>query len=359
MVRSRKVIISSLHELYRELLEAVGILDDNALAVAGVHELIHELERANRMLGIVEEIPSPEIVTEWIEAAAAQVGIEVMPEREVLMPVNYEGNPQVASMIDDSPVAIPLPGRLLVENQLAVADIPVGILLNKYAGDLDVRITANESERQESSSPIKTRGGTHIQKAELPGTAATKLEVDTLRLKPIHHYAREEGVMKLPVFSTETDGEEVILRAPLEKTNRGRNPNSRFFVRGVLHSHPGRIVVGAIVTLALITVIPLGITAAVLLMVARGHEDQYPWVGPWMLAFPLSVFALGVFYWWLGYPCRCRICTHRLFTPQRFLKNIKAHHLPGIGYIIPLIFHLLIFRWFRCTHCGTPVRLKR
>lgn len=356
MARSRKVIISSLHELYIELLEAAGILDDQALAVAGVHELISELDRANRMLRIVEEIPSPEIVADWIESAAAQIGLEVLPEREALMPVNYEGNPQVAAMLQDAPVAMPLPGRLLVENQLAVGDIPVGILLTKYAGDLEVRITANENEKTSSASRV--RGGNHIQKAEFSNAPATKLEVDTTRLRPTHELARN-GVMKLPVFSTEADGAEAILRAPLEKTNRGRSPHSRFFVRGVLHSHPGRIYSGAVVTLTLLIAIPLGITAAALLMLSQQHPADYTWVKPWFIAFPLSVFLMGALYWWLGYPCRCRICTHRLFTPQRFLKNDKAHHVPGLGYIIPLIFQLLIFHWFRCTHCGTPVRLKK
>jgi hypothetical protein len=29
-----------------------------------------------------------------------------------------------------------------------------------------------------------------------------------------------------------------------------------------------------------------------------------------------------------------------------------------IGYIFPLCVHIILFRWFRCTHCGTPIRLK-
>ena len=54
----------------------------------------------------------------------------------------------------------------------------------------------------------------------------------------------------------------------------------------------------------------------------------------------------------------CLICWQKLFIHRSHLKNAKAHHLPVLGYILPLCFHLLVFRWFRCTHCGTPVRLK-
>lgn len=355
MVHSRTTIISNLHELYVELLEAAGILDDRALAMAGVDELVEELERANNMLRIVEEIPSPAIVADWIEAAAARTGIEAMPEREVVMPVNYEGNTQVDAMLKAAPLAIPLPGRLLVENKLAVADIPAGILLSKYSGDLDVRIAANESERPAAS---RQRSAGYIQKAEFAHAQVSKLEVDTSRLKPTHHFSNA-GVVKLPVFSTEDDGEHAILRAPLEKTNRGRDPRSRRFIRGVLHSHPGRIYAGAVITLVLIAAVPLGITAAVLLMLSQQNPEDFPWVQSWFLAFPAAVFVMGLLFFLFSYPCRCRICTHRLFTPQRFLKNNKAHHVPGLGYIIPLCFQLLTFHWFRCTHCGTPVRLKR
>ncbi len=49
------------------------------------------------------------------------------------MPVNYEQNPQVVSMLASAPFAIPLPARTLVENQLGVADIPAAILLNRYS----------------------------------------------------------------------------------------------------------------------------------------------------------------------------------------------------------------------------------
>jgi hypothetical protein len=32
--------------------------------------------------------------------------------------------------------------------------------------------------------------------------------------------------------------------------------------------------------------------------------------------------------------------------------------VPGLGHILPLAAHVLVFRWFRCTFCGTSVRTK-
>jgi hypothetical protein len=55
---------------------------------------------------------------------------------------------------------------------------------------------------------------------------------------------------------------------------------------------------------------------------------------------------------------RCRICNQLLFVPRRVNKNSKAHHAPLLGYIVPTALHLLVFRWFRCTYCGTAVRVK-
>jgi hypothetical protein len=55
---------------------------------------------------------------------------------------------------------------------------------------------------------------------------------------------------------------------------------------------------------------------------------------------------------------RCRICSCNLFYSKNCLKNRKAHHIPGIGYVASLSLHLLIFGWFRCMYCGTAIRLR-
>lgn len=85
---------------------------------------------------------------------------------------------------------------------------------------------------------------------------------------------------------------------------------------------------------------------------------RFAWVPPWLLWFPATLPLFGIAWVIWGLNGSCRICGQKLFLHRSHLKNAKAHHVRGLGYIIPLCFQILLFRWFRCTHCGTPVRLK-
>jgi hypothetical protein len=46
-------------------------------------------------------------------------------------------------------------------------------------------------------------------------------------------------------------------------------------------------------------------------------------------------------------------------VPKHCLKNKKAHHLPMLGYIGALALHVMTFKWFNCTFCGTSIRIKK
>ena len=123
-----------------ELLEAAGFPDAESLAKAGVDELANELERANRILQIAKSPPVRDNVESWIASARDLMGISGEVKREVEMPVNYETMPRVASMLATAPLAIPLPAKILFRRGLAVADVPPAILLNRYSGDLEVKV---------------------------------------------------------------------------------------------------------------------------------------------------------------------------------------------------------------------------
>jgi hypothetical protein len=161
--------------------------------------------------------------------------------------------------------------------------------------------------------------------------------------------------------STETANEERIslIRGPRVETNRGRDPRSRFYIRGVLHSHPISLIAGAFFTLVLWFLLPLAIISSVLLLLSREMSADFGWVPKWILAFPVGLPVCGLAYLFWGVNGRCRICGQKMFVPRMCLKNSKAHHVRGLGYIIPVCIHILLFKWFRCTYCGTPVRLKK
>lgn len=334
-----------------ELLEAAGFNNAEALAKAGADDLARELERANSILKISKRPPNKASVEKWIASAREIAGVASEPEKPSLMPVDYEKTAQVASMLAHAPLAIPLPARLLVENQLGVSDIPAGILLNRYSGDLDVRI---EERLPKNRQPKPALSSSYVQ---ISDNTTQKLEIDTSRVRTMDDMS--EPLVRMAAVKTSPSNDRVaLLRAPRSETNKGRSPNSRWYIRGVLHSHPVGIYLGALVTLILMVMVPAAVISTALLMLSDMKPETFSWVPRWLLVFPALLPLLGIFYLLWGINGSCRICGQKLFTHRSHLKNAKAHHVRGLGYVMPLCFQILIFRWFRCTHCGTPVRLK-
>jgi hypothetical protein len=335
-----------------ELLEAAGFHNAEALAKAGVDDLVRELERANSILKIAKRPPTQKVIEKWVASAREVTGYQEseVPEPS-LMPVNYEETPQVVSMLAAAPFAIPLPARILMENQLGVAEIPAGILLNRYSGDLDVRIEARIPKGKPTRpSPAS---GNYVQIAD----PTAKAEIDSTRFRSTEDLGSSRP--RIPSAKTiPTEDRVALLRAPRSTTNAGRDPHSRWYIRGVLHSHPVSIYLGALVTVLLMIVIPIAVSSAVLLLLSSEIPEKFSWVPKWLIVFPVVMPLLGIAYLIWGLGGSCRICGQKLFAHRSHLKNSKAHHVRGLGYVLPLCFQILLFRWFRCTHCGTPVRLK-
>lgn len=337
-----------------ELLEAVGFLDEDSLAKAGLEELVDELERANSVLKIAKRPPRRAEVQKWLTAARERVGfVEQESSPAPLIAVNYEGNSDVLALLEKAPVAIPLPARLLVDNQLAVGDIPPAIFLNRVVGDLDVRVS-NENPARPPARPTSSGA------VQLGDAAPPRRDFDVTRIRSIADM--ETLSPSRPASSPALDlGNDrvALIRAPRAETNRGRDPESRTYIRGVLHTHPGQMLMGALVTLLLMIDLPLAVLSAILLLLSDQKPATFSWVPKWFLVFPLALPVIGLAFLILGVAGgKCRICTQRQFVPRACRKNAKAHHVPLIGYIIPTALHMLVFRWFRCTYCGTPVRLK-
>jgi len=337
-----------------ELLEAVGFLDEDSLAQAGLDELVEELKRANSVLKIAKRPPRRVDVQKWLTAARERVGfIEKKSSPAPLVAVNYEGNPDVLALLEKAPVSIPLPARLLVDNQLAVGDIPPAIFLNRVVGDLDVRVS--------NDNPVRPPARSVSSGAVQLGDAATpRREFDVTRIRSIADMETLNSSQPAATPAADPGNDRIaLIRAPRAETNRGRDPESRTYIRGVLHTHPGQMLMGALVTLLLMIELPLAVLSAILLLLSDQKPETFSWVPKWFLVFPLALPFFGLAFLILGVAGgKCRICTQRQFVPRACRKNAKAHHVPLIGYIIPTALHMLVFRWFRCTYCGTPVRLK-
>jgi hypothetical protein len=336
-----------------ELLEAAGFHDVEALARAGVDQLTGELVRANGILGIAKRPPARKNVEKWIRAARQIIGeTEEAPVAVPAMPVNFEAVPSVATMLANAPLAVPLPGRHLIARGLAVSDIPPGILLNRYSGDLEVRV----EDRIPGQRNVRQPQTGYVRMAE--NNMPPRTEIDHSRLRTMEEAAKK--TQRVPgAASSSPDDRVALIRAPRESTNMGKDPSSRRYVRGVLHGHPYSIRFGALATLALMICLPLALVSAGLLLLSDQSPERFAWVPRWLLVFPAVLPIFGIGWLMLGMRGSCRICGQKLFVPKNCRKNAKAHHLPGLGYILPLCLHILFFHWFRCTHCGTPVRLKK
>lgn len=355
--RPSTVNLSSIYGIGKtslELLEATGFHDVESVANADVDELHRELERANSMLKIAKRSPTRAAVEKWIGMARDAIGEDEeaeAPEEPVSHPVNYERSQEVAPLLAAAPLAIPLPAQLLMENELKVSAIPAGILLNHYSGDLEVKV---EERLPRARQPRQATLSGYVRLAE---QSAQRLEIDTSKIRSIEDMG--EPLLKVPAVKTSPANDRVaLLRAPRSATNEGRDPESRWYIRGVLHSHPLSLAVGAMATTLVMLMIPLSMVSAALLFLSAEMPERFGWVPGWLLVVPVALPLFGIAYLIWGLSGSCRICGQKLFIHRAHLKNSKAHRLPVLGYILPLCFHLLVFRWFRCTHCGTPVRLK-
>ncbi|MCF7732086.1 MAG: DUF4332 domain-containing protein [Akkermansiaceae bacterium] len=378
--------ISGIGKTSLELLEAAGILDARTLANAGLEELAAELERANRILRIAKRPPRKAEIEKWILTAREDLGFEPLTAPPATsdtppyaakdplpgtMPVNYEATESVREMLAAAPLAIPLPARQLIDAGVAVSEIPSAILLNRYAGDLEIRVIDRKGPRGIPRAPKLTKSraasGTYVQ---LSDPTPSRRQIDPTRLRSITNLepaqTRVPAARTAPIASggeaittsPETD-RVALLRAPLAATNRGRNPQSRRYIRGVLHSHPGSMMFGALVTLVMMVLTVPALVAAALLLLSDLYPQVFHWVSPRLLMLPCALPVVGVLYLIYAVKGKCRICNQRLFFRRSCRKNSKAHRIPGLGYIVSVSIHMLLFRWFRCTYCGTPVRLKK
>jgi hypothetical protein len=349
--------IPGLQESSLELLEVAGVSDLESLATEAPDKLADELQRANGVLKLAGITPGVEEIEEWVRCARKLTGRPELVEEVRVAPVDHERNPEVAELLAKAPFAIPLPARQLVDYKLAVSDIPAAILLNRYSGDLDVRV----SDRTPGHKPAKPITSGYVQVAE---PVQQRMEIDTSRVKTTVDYdavprAPKPAPAPVAAGSPAEEDRVTLIRTTRERTNRGVDPSSRRYVRGVLHSHPYSMRFGAFITLVTMMVLPVAIVSGLLLLLSDQKPETFGWVPGWLLVFPAVLPLLGLLFLIWGLKGSCRICGQRLFVPRDCLKNSKAHHVPGLGYILPVSFHMLVFRWFRCTYCGTPVRLKK
>jgi hypothetical protein len=340
-----------------QLLDAAGCGELADLAGREAKELHAALLEANEQLKLHRTIPAVEKVALWIDEARELQEVSSPAEDEL---VNFEFDPDVLEMIAASPVAVPVSGKSLAVKGVPVSAIPEAILLTAARGDISIRATVKGVEKTKDvaePAAVAMSTGSHVN--QISFAKRKKEEVNLTRVRSTAEFLDPNVENAFVEDKSKAEDRLRLLRAALPETNRGVDPNSRRYIRGVLHSHPRQVYWGAWVTIACHFFIPAGILAAVFLLLKDNGNPSFAWVPQWFLAFPLGVFVFGFLYLTLSYSATCRICGQRCFVPKNCLKNRKAHHIRLLGYVLSVALHIVLFRWFRCTFCGTPVRLKQ
>ena len=326
------------------LLEAAGFQTVASLARISTIALQRELTRANELLRITSSVPETAQLRQWIDAARETSGINDAAVDDGQTGASGE-EPTLQQLLETAPMAVPLPARMLVENKLGVADVPSAVPLDEIACYLD-------KDRMVESASGKSSNG-YVRLSESSGG---RVEIDTSRLRSFEEFVDPSAP---PVVPSQNDADRIaLIRSPRKESNEGRDPSSRSYLRGILHKSPVRIYFGALVTLTMMLSIPLAAASAFLLLASTHLPKFFSWVPSWLLVFPLSLPLIALFYAVYGNICSCRVCCQKLFVPKSHLKSPRAHHVKLLGHIFPLCVHIILFRWFRCTHCGTPIRLK-
>ena len=357
-----------------DLLGAVGIENSSQLAQADPDILHLDLTKANNVLVLRESSPSPKEVISWIERAREITGIEGS---------QFDSDLDQLAEIEEMLVATPVHGKRLAEQGIKTTDVPVmetvvsGMKEKKilprtppitnpkrgFQPDADpaeklVPLRRNVPERPRFSKknplaipedvpkgPPASKGNSFAIPEEVPllqdvpeGPPASKRNSFAIS---------EEKPQIAPLVSKRKQDVRVSVSKGL---NAGKKLHSRTFIRGVLNPHIWRMRISSFITLLMFVLMPASLTALGMVMKTKNL---------WWFAVPAVFLVIFFFYLTVASRMKCRVCGQPVFSPKSCRKHIKAHRSRMFGYIIPTSIHMILFHWFRCTYCGTSVRLRK
>ena len=312
--------LSGLGKLSIELLETVGIDSLDSLSRGNADELLIEMTKANRILHIRKKAPTTAELLKWIDQAREITGYD--PESEV---TKLE---EIVPAIEEALVAIPVQGSSLVEKGVKASDVPIIEVIQRPPKGV-----SSEKNILPKTETDKSAHKEHVVKNVF--VPAAKAPVEPL-----------EGSEVTPLKAKERD----YRTQASEGLNKGKKEHSKRYIRGVLYPQPFKLRLAAFVAVLFFLSMPIAIVGIVMIV----QTGIIMWA-----AAPAATILLSLIYLVVAVRMKCRICGQPLYTPKGCLRHIKAHHFPLLGYILPTSIHILFFNWFRCTYCGTSIRLKK
>ena len=359
-----------------ELLEALGYLDVSDLRDANVKSLIAELVKANKVLEIMPDDPSESILKKWIKLAneqdesageisskkaakknsgkgqGAQSGnseagtsekqksankkpAPKKPAKREL--VNFEKDTDMMQMLSLSPVAEPLDPLLMADEHVSMDDITDGILLNQCEDDVKINIMTTLGRADSLFRKDE------VQRAGLNSSRIRNfddLESTVQYVKPLDRGPQKEAVTLS------------------EELNQGVDSRSRKFIKGVFHTQVKTVRIAAVTAILFVAILVINIASLLGLFFYRTNLEAGVVMG-WVMGLLLLLIITAATYVYFGTRARCVVCRQPPLMPKKCIKHKKAHHVKGIGYILPTALQLLVYKWFYCTYCGTALRLKK
>ncbi|MGJ8656852.1 MAG: hypothetical protein ACSHX6_10415 [Akkermansiaceae bacterium] len=332
-----------------ELLEAAGYVDAKTIFNHPIADITTELIKANNVLDIIDTEPSRAMVAQWLKPIELQLGKKINDSAPEIDPSLLIEPKEILN----TPFAVPLSENFIKEHHIDLAELPSGTVrfLNKeqalrhYDEEESIPVNYNVVSEQPSSKV-----------AEPEKTGLFDDPVFTSKESPILDKNR---ILKMETFkqegssvaSLDRDNGINLTKTTRKETNEGVSPDSKFYIKGVLHKNTSRFKSGCHSFLLVNFMILLSFAITSLVLIDR---DQYWWA---VWAPLLGILAIFI-YFTAAQQASCPICNQKQFAPKRCLKHKSAHRWPIFGYMLPTAFHAIVFKWFRCIFCGTSVRLK-
>jgi len=359
-----------------ELLEALGYLDVSDLRDADAESLVAELVKANHVLEIMPDDPSEPILRKWLklvnehdesagkatskkapkqnsgegqgvqsgdseagtsekQKAAQKKPAPKKPAKREL--VNFEKDTDMMQMLSLSPVAEPLDPLLMADEDLSMDDITDGILLNQCEDDVKINImtTLGRADSLFRKDEVARAGlnSSRIRNFD-------DLDSTVQYVKPLDRGPQKEAVTLS------------------EELNQGVDSRSRKFIKGVFLPHVRTVRAAAVTAILFVAILVVNISSLLGLFLYRTNLEVGVVMG-WVISLLLLLVITAASYVYFGTRARCVVCRQPPLMPKKCTKHKKAHHVKGIGYILPTALQLLIYKWFYCTYCGTALRLKK
>lgn len=332
--------IEGIDSVTGSLLEAAGYTDIDALTSNKPEVIYAELAMANKMLRIMEQEPSLELVKSWFESITEKIEYEGAAVTDSQPDSILITDPRVFEPF--VPKALPLSEDFVKNQKIVVVQLP---RVKRIPGqNEDEKAQLEPSEEKNLPNPLDKKIKVDALRSVEPNR---KHGVHNTKLQSIDDY-RKNGNGVTPHQESE-DANNV--RKAISETNAEVDPSSKKYIRGVLHNDSRRTYLGAWGHI-LACVLLVGSIVPIVYILFKPEHYIWGWMAPAIL------FMASVVYLFIARKSSCPVCRQRQFVPKACRKHVKAHAWPMLGNMLPTAWHLVRYKWFRCIFCGTSIRLK-